>query len=71
MIAEGPAVLIEVYVQADLNRCTMCKALRAVQSPLRGYNDLQGDFEELWNIGDREVPVLRAFSSRQLTRVYA
>jgi hypothetical protein len=49
----------------------MCKVLRAVESLLRGYKDLQGDFEELWNITDREVPVLRAFSSRQLTRVYA
>ena len=42
-----------------------------VESPLRGYNDLQGGFEELWSIGDREVPVLRAISSRQLARVYA
>jgi hypothetical protein len=29
----------------------MCKVLRAVESPLRGYNDLQGGFEELWSIG--------------------
>jgi hypothetical protein len=49
----------------------MCKVLRAVECPLRGYNDLQGGFEELWSIGDREVPVLRAITSRQLTRVYA
>jgi hypothetical protein len=28
----------------------MCKVLRAVESPLCGYNDLQGGFEELWSI---------------------
>jgi hypothetical protein len=28
----------------------MCKVLRAVESPLRGYNDLQDGFEELWSI---------------------
>jgi hypothetical protein len=26
----------------------MCKVLRAVESPLRGYNDLQDGFEELY-----------------------
>jgi hypothetical protein len=31
----------------------MCKVLRAVESPLRGYNDLQDGFEELWNIEDQ------------------
>jgi hypothetical protein len=34
-------------IQADLNRCPMCKLLRAVESPLRAYNDLLGGFEEL------------------------
>jgi hypothetical protein len=29
----------------------MCKVLRAVESPLLGYNDLQSGFEELWDIG--------------------
>jgi hypothetical protein len=43
-------VLTTVYVQADLSRCLMCKVLRAVESPLRGYNDLQDGFEELWSI---------------------
>ena len=28
----------------------MCKVLRAIESLLRGYNDLQGGFEELWSI---------------------
>jgi hypothetical protein len=28
----------------------MCKILRAVESPLRRYNDLQGGFEELERI---------------------
>jgi hypothetical protein len=28
----------------------MCKVLRAVESPLRGYNDLQEGFEGLWNM---------------------
>ena len=37
-------------VQADLNRCPMCNVLRAVESLLRGYNALQGGFEEKWNM---------------------
>jgi hypothetical protein len=32
----------------------MCKVLGAVECPLRGYNDLQGGFEELWSIVARE-----------------
>jgi hypothetical protein len=39
-------------VQANLSCCLMCKVLRAVESLLLGYNDLQGGFEELWSIGD-------------------
>ena len=27
----------------------MCKVLRAVESPFRGYIDLQGGLEGLWN----------------------
>jgi hypothetical protein len=50
-ITRGPAVLTLMCAQADLIRCAMCKVLRAVESPLRGYNDLQGGFEELWSIG--------------------
>jgi hypothetical protein len=46
----GPAVLTWMRVQADLNRCPMRKVLRAVESPLRGYNDLQGGFVEFWSI---------------------
>jgi hypothetical protein len=38
---------IGVCIQADLSRCAKCKVLRAVESPLRGYNDLLGGFEEL------------------------
>jgi hypothetical protein len=62
----GPAVLTSKYVQAVLNRCAMCKVLRAVESLRFGYNDLQGGFEEFWSFGsrDREVPVLRDISSR-------
>jgi hypothetical protein len=30
----------------------MCKVLWAVESLLRGYNDIQGGIEELWSIGD-------------------
>jgi hypothetical protein len=67
----GTDVLTTVCVQADLNRSPMCKVLRAVESPFIGYNDLQEGFEGLWSSGDREVPVLRAITSRQLTRVYA
>jgi hypothetical protein len=43
-------VLTQVCVQAILGRCPMCKVLGAVECPLRGYNDLQGSFEELWSI---------------------
>jgi hypothetical protein len=42
----GPAVLTWMCVQADLNRCPMRKVLRAVESPLRGYNDVQSGFED-------------------------
>jgi len=28
----------------------MCRVLRAVENLLRGYNDLQDGFEELWSI---------------------
>ena len=48
---EGPACLTQVCVQAILGRCPMCKVLRAVESLLRGYNDIQGGIEELWSIG--------------------
>jgi hypothetical protein len=47
LVAQGPAVVTLMCVQADLSRCSMCKVQRAVESPLRGYNDLQGGFEEL------------------------
>jgi hypothetical protein len=30
----------------------MCKVLRAVESPLRGYNDLQGGYEDVWTSGE-------------------
>ena len=40
-------VLTPVCVHADLSHCLICKVLRAVESPLRGYNDLLGGFEEL------------------------
>src|SRR5215208_2803527 len=43
-------VLTSVCIQADLDPSPMCKVLWAVESPLRGYNDLQGGFEELWSI---------------------
>jgi hypothetical protein len=40
-------VQTSVCIQADLSRCAKCKVLRAVESPLLGYNDLLGGFEEL------------------------
>jgi hypothetical protein len=46
-ITRGTACLTSVCIQADLGRCTKCKVLRAVESPLLGYNDLLGGFEEL------------------------
>jgi hypothetical protein len=50
VLSRDPAVLTSVCVQADLDPSPMCKVHRAVESPLRGYNDLQGGFEELWSI---------------------
>jgi len=41
-VTRGPAVLTLVCIQADLSRCAKCKVLRAVESPLSGYNDLLG-----------------------------
>jgi hypothetical protein len=49
----------------------MCKVLQVVEDPRRGFNGVRGGFEELWSLGEREVLILRAISSRQLTRVYA
>jgi hypothetical protein len=46
-VTKGPAVLTSVCIRADLSRCAKCKVLRAVESPLLGYNDLLGGFEEL------------------------
>jgi hypothetical protein len=47
---KGKAGLTRMCEQADLSRCLLCNVLRAVESPLRGYNDVQGGFEGLWNI---------------------
>jgi len=38
-------------VQADIgDRCPKCKVPWAVESPLSGYDNLQGGFEELYYI---------------------
>ena len=50
MIAEGPAVLTLMCVEAALNRCPICKVLWAVEDPFSGYKDFQGGFEELERI---------------------
>jgi hypothetical protein len=42
LIAEVPAVLSLMCAQADLNRCPRCKVPWAVDSQLRGYNDVYG-----------------------------
>jgi hypothetical protein len=34
-------------IRADLSRCAKCKVLRTVESPLLGYKDLLGGYEEL------------------------
>jgi hypothetical protein len=39
LIAEGPAVLTLMCVEAALNRCPMCKVLWAVENPFSGYKD--------------------------------
>ena len=47
-VIRGTAVETSVCVQTDFSRCLMCSVLRAVESALFGYNDLLGDFEELY-----------------------
>jgi hypothetical protein len=39
LIAEGPAVLTLMCVEAALNRCPICKVLWAVENPFSGYKD--------------------------------
>jgi hypothetical protein len=50
LLARGPAVLTSVSVQADLNRCAMCKVLRDVESLLLVYTNVWGCFEEVYYI---------------------
>jgi hypothetical protein len=68
-IIRGPAVLTQVCVQGDLSRCPMCKVLRAVESPLLGHNDLQGDFEELCCIVSQGRQRNRGFSREKFRGV--
>jgi hypothetical protein len=68
-VTRGSAVLTQVCVQADSNRCPMCKLLRAVESPLRAYNDLLGGFEELDCIVPQGRQRNRGFSSEKISGV--
>jgi hypothetical protein len=47
----------------------MCKILRAVESPLLGYNDLQGGFEELQGIVAQGQERNRGFSREKFRGV--
>jgi hypothetical protein len=49
-IIRGKAGLTRMCEQADLSRCLLRNVLRAVESLLLGYNDLQDGFEGLWNM---------------------
>jgi hypothetical protein len=46
----GPVALASVRVQADLDRCPMCKILWTVEGSFAGLKGMQGAFEEFWNI---------------------
>jgi hypothetical protein len=46
----GQACRTSVCVQADLDRCAMCKVLWVVEIPFLGYTGVSSAFEELWNI---------------------
>jgi hypothetical protein len=56
-------------IEAALNRCPMCKVLRAVECPLLGYNDLQAGFEELWSIVSQGRQKNREFSREKIRGV--
>jgi hypothetical protein len=47
----------------------MCKLLRAVESPLRAYNDLLGGFEELYCIVPQGRQRNRGFSREKIRGV--
>ena len=40
VITRGSVILTSVCVQADLDRCAMCKVLWAVECPLLAYNNV-------------------------------
>jgi hypothetical protein len=57
-------------IQADIvDRCPKCKVPWAVESPLSGYNNLQGGFEELYYIVNQDRQRNSGFSRDKIRGV--